>query len=146
MRLTKYTDYALRTLIYIGVNQDRTCTIPEIAQSYDISRNHLMKIVHQMGKAGFIETVRGRGGGIRLGRAPALITVGEIVRVTEEDLNVVECFDPAKNQCQISTACVLSSSIGNALAAFLEVLDKVTLDDVIRPEKELAILLGLTSA
>ena len=102
-----------------------------------------MKIVHQLGKEGLIDTVRGRGGGLRLGRPPALMTVGEIVRITEDDLNIVECFDPARNQCQITSACVLSSAIGGALAAFMQVLDGVTLADLIKPEKELAKLLGL---
>ncbi len=143
MHLTRYTDYALRTLIYLGINEGRTCTIAEIAERYRISNNHLMKIVHQLGKEGLIDTVRGRGGGLRLGRSPALMTVGEIVRITEDDLNIVECFDPARNQCQITSACVMSSAIGEALAAFMQVLDGVTLADVIKPEKELAKLLGL---
>ncbi|MDE0943583.1 MAG: Rrf2 family transcriptional regulator, partial [Alphaproteobacteria bacterium] len=80
MHLTRYTDYALRTLIYLGINESRTCTIAEIAQRYRISNNHLMKIVHQLGKEDLIHTVRGRGGGLRLGRPPALMTVGEVVR------------------------------------------------------------------
>ncbi|MBT4490483.1 MAG: Rrf2 family transcriptional regulator [Rhodospirillaceae bacterium] len=146
MHLTRYTDYALRTLIYLGINEDRTCTIPEIAKRYNISRNHLMKIVHQLGTAGILETVRGRGGGIRLGQLPADLTVGSVVRITEENLNIVECFDPTRNQCQISASCVLASSLYQALGAFMEVLDKVTLADLIKPEKKLALLLGLDRA
>ncbi len=146
MHITRYTDYALRVLIYLGINEDRTCTILEISERYKISKNHLMKIVHQLGQEGFIETVRGRGGGMRLGRAPEDMTVGEVVRVTEEDFNIVECFDPARNQCQITSACVLSSALGRALNAFLGVLDGVTIADIIKPEKELAMLLGLQPA
>jgi len=143
MRLTHHTDYALRTMIYVGINQGRLSTIPEIAKHYGISRNHLMKIVHELGKAGFLETVRGRGGGIRLGCNPTKVTVGEIVRITEIDLNIVECFDSTRNQCQITSACVLNSSIDDALTAFLAVLDEVSLADIIKPEKELMALLGL---
>jgi len=143
MHLSRYTDYALRTLIYLGINEGRTCTIPEIATRYKISRNHLMKIVHQLGREGVIETVRGRGGGLRLAPASKNMSVGEIVRITEEDLNLVECFDPTRNQCQITSACVLSSAVNTALAAFMKVLDGVSLADIIKPEKELAKLLGL---
>ena len=146
MPLTRYTDYALRTLIYLGINKGRSCTIPEIAERYQISKNHLMKIVHQLGREGLIDTVRGRGGGLKLARPPQTVSVGEVVRLTEEDLNVVECFDGTTNQCQISSACVLSSAIDNALAAFLDVLDGVTLADIIKPERELAKLLGLKRA
>jgi len=146
MHLTRYTDYAIRTLIFLGINEGRTCTIPEIADRYQISKNHLMKIVHQLGKEGIIDTVRGRGGGLRLKRAPKDLTVGEIVRLTEEDLNIVECFDPSRNQCQITSACVLSSAVDRALSAFMAVLDEVSLADVIKPEKELAKLLGLDTA
>ena len=143
MHITRYTDYALRVLIYLGISEDRTCTILEISERYKISKNHLMKIVHQLGQEGFIETVRGRGGGMRLGRAPEDMTVGEVVRVTEEDFNIVECFDPARNQCQITSACVLSSALDRALTAFLTVLDGVTIADLIKPEKELRKLLNL---
>ncbi len=146
MQLTRYTDYALRTLIYLGVNDGRNCTIPEIADRYHISRNHLMKIVHQLGKAGLIDTVRGRGGGMTLGRAPEELTVGEVVRLTEDNLNIAECFDPLTNQCQITAACVLSSALARSLAAFLAELDKVTLAEIIKPEKALATLLGLDGA
>ena len=146
MHLTRYTDYALRVLIYLGINEGRTCTIPEIAGRYKISKNHLMKIVHQLGKAGLIDTVRGRGGGLRLGRLPTSMTVGEVVRLTEEDLHIVECFDSTRNQCQITSACILSGAVDRALSAFMDVLDEVTLADIIKPEKELARLLGLETA
>jgi len=143
MHLTRYSDYALRTMIYLGINPDRTCTIPEISSRYDISQNHLMKIVHHLGKEGMIETVRGRGGGMRLACDPNTTTVGDIIRITEDDLNIVECFDAATNQCQISSACVLQSALSRALGAFMATLDDFTLAQIIAPERELAALLGL---
>jgi Rrf2 family transcriptional regulator, nitric oxide-sensitive transcriptional repressor len=147
MHLTRYTDYEFRTLMYIGINNNRNCTISEIAERYSISRNHLMKIVHQLGKEGMLKTIRGRDGGLRLGRDPGEVTVGEIVRVTEENFTLVECFDAAKNQCQITSACVLSSTVRDALAAFIEVLDSITLAEIIEPERgELVKLIGMEIA
>ena len=136
MHLTRFTDYALRILIYLGINNDRTCTILEIADRYKISKNHLVKIVHQLGKEGIITTTRGRDGGLKLANEPSDITIGEIVRNTEENFNLVECFDLSKNQCQLTSACVLSDVIHNALKAFLKVLDEITLADIIEPEKK----------
>ena len=92
MRLTRYTDYALRTLIYLGLNESRVSSIAEIARAYGISESHLTKVVHQLGRIGLVQTTRGRGGGLRLARPPAEIVVGAVVRQTEEDLALVECF------------------------------------------------------
>ena len=92
MHITRYTDFSLRVLIYLAVQGDRLSTIKEIAESYDISKNHLMKIVHQLNRKGYIETVRGKNGGMRLQMAPRDINIGILVRETEEDLNIVECF------------------------------------------------------
>ncbi len=142
MRLTSYTDYTLRTLMYLAVNGDRHATIAEIARTYRISEAHLMKIVHQLGIAGDIETMRGRNGGIRLGKPAASINIGTIVRRTEVDMELVECFDGA-GTCAVGEACVLRSALHEALAAFLAVLDRYTLADLTAPRGRLAALLGI---
>ncbi|MCR8913186.1 Rrf2 family transcriptional regulator [Marinobacter panjinensis] len=133
MHITRYTDYSLRVLIYLAVQGDELATIQEIADSYDISKNHLMKVVHQLNKKGYIETVRGKKGGMRLQMAPADINVGILVRETEQDLNIVECFS-SKNACRITPVCGLKTMLGEALTAFLETLDKYTLADVIQDQ------------
>lgn len=133
MHITRYTDYSLRVLIYLAVQGDELATIQEIADSYDISKNHLMKVVHQLNKKGYIETVRGKKGGMRLQMAPADINVGILVRETEQDLNIVECFS-SKSACRITPVCGLKSMLGEALTAFLETLDKYTLADVIQDQ------------
>lgn len=130
MRLTVYTDYSLRTLIYLGAkNEDELTTIQEISDAYNISKNHLMKVTHQLGQLGYIETIRGRGGGIRLAKLPKDITIGEVVRQTEEDFHLVECFDPASNMCKIAPACQLKGVLAEALQAYLAVLDRYTVED-----------------
>ena len=143
MRLTRYTDYSLRTLIYLGLNEPQKSSIAEIARAYGISESHLIKVVHQLGRSGFIRTSRGRGGGLRLGRPAAEITVGSVVRDTEEDLALVECF--AGESCAITAPCRLRRVLGEALAAFLGVLDHYTLADLIGESSgsEIAALLGL---
>lgn len=131
MHITRYTDYSLRVLIYLSMQGgDRPSTIQQIADSYEISRNHLMKVVHHLNKKGYIETVRGKHGGMRLHMPPDKINIGILVRETEQDLNVVECFS-SKNRCGITPVCGLRSMFGEALNAFLSVLDKYTLADVI---------------
>ncbi len=141
MRLTTYSDYAFRALIYLAVRGDEPCTIQEMADHYGISRNHLMKVVQQLGQLGYVETTRGRGGGIRLGRAPSAINLGEVVRHTEDDMTIVECFDPANDRCAISRACRLRGVLGEALAAWLAVLDRYTLADLVENERALVRLL-----
>ena len=131
MHITRYTDYSLRVLIYLAAEGDRLATIQEIADSYDISKNHLMKVVHQLNKKGSIETIRGKKGGMRLHMAPQDINIGILVRETEQDLSIVECFS-SKNACKITPVCGLKSMFGEALKAFLEVLDRYTLADVIQ--------------
>lgn len=138
MRLTTYTDYAFRTLIFLALRRDEGCTIQELADTYGISRNHLMKVVQQLGQLGYVETTRGRGGGIRLGRAPEDIRLGEVVRQTEDDMNLVECFNPEDDRCTISRACRLRGVFAEALAAWLAVLDKYTLADLVSNEPALA--------
>ncbi|MCA0912346.1 MULTISPECIES: RrF2 family transcriptional regulator [Marinobacter] len=131
MHITRYTDYSLRVLIYLAAEGDRLATIQEIADSYDISKNHLMKVVHQLNKKGYIETIRGKKGGMRLHMAPQDINIGILVRETEQDFSIVECFS-SKNACKITPVCGLKTMFGEALKAFLEVLDRYTLADVIQ--------------
>lgn len=131
MHITRYTDYSLRVLIYLAAEGDRLATIQEISDSYDISKNHLMKVVHQLNKKGYIETIRGKKGGIRLHMAPQDINIGILVRETEQDLGIVECFS-SRNACRITPVCGLKSMFGEALAAFLGVLDQYTLADVVQ--------------
>lgn len=142
MHLTTYTDYSLRVLIRLALTPARLSTIAEIADAYAISEHHLMKVVHELGLAGYIETIRGRGGGLRLARNPAEITVGEVVRRMEPDLNLVACFR-ADQTCTISAACTLTAVLGEALGAFLEVLDRYTLADLVEQPRRLSRLLKI---
>jgi Rrf2 family nitric oxide-sensitive transcriptional repressor len=130
MRLTAYTDYSLRVLIYLALNPDRRPTIAEIAERYGVSRTHLMKVVHQLGLKGYIETVRGKSGGLRLARPTEDITVGEVVRGMEPDMALVACFTEAAPACVIAPACRLKGKLNQARAAFLQVLDDCTLAEV----------------
>lgn len=142
MQLTRYTDYSLRVLIYLAVHQEELATIEEISHAYGISKAHLMKVVHQLGRAGYLETVRGRGGGIRLARPPEKIRVGEVVRNTEESMALVECFDPQTSHCRIEPACELRAALKKAIEAFLGTLDGYTVADLVaRRRKQLARLL-----
>lgn len=136
MRLTSYTDYTLRTLMYLGVNRDRLVTIQDIADLHAISKNHLMKVVYQLGLTGIVETVRGRNGGLRLKREPADINIGALVRVTESDFFMAECFDRTNNQCSLSANCKLKSTLGEATQAYLSVLDKVTLASLLTTDAQ----------
>ncbi|MDQ1811815.1 RrF2 family transcriptional regulator [Massilia scottii] len=131
MRLTAYTDYTLRTLIYLGMHRDRLATIQDIADVHGISKNHLMKVVYQLGLSGMVETVRGRNGGLRLKLEPEQINIGAVVRHSETDFYMAECFDPASNACTLAPACALKGVLGAATAAYLRVLDGVTLADLI---------------
>lgn len=131
MQLTLYTDYSLRVLLYLGLNPRRMATITDIAQSYCISRNHLVKVVHNLATQGFILTTRGRGGGITLARPPAEINIGDVVRHTEVSFHLVECFDRDHNTCPIAAACFLKSALYEAQGAFMQVLDRYTLADVL---------------
>ena len=141
MRHTSYSDYALRMLMYLAVHPDRLCTIDEIARAYAISRNHLMKLAFELGRAGYIRTVRGRSGGLALGRPAESIVVGDVIRHTEEDFALVECFRPERNECAITPGCRLRSVFANALAAYLSVLDGYTLADLTNRPERLTMLL-----
>jgi Rrf2 family nitric oxide-sensitive transcriptional repressor len=132
MRLTVYTDYTLRALMYLAANADRVVTIGEIARIYDISEAHLTKVVHQLGLAGEVETTRGRRGGLRLRKLPEDVNLGGVVRRTEADMELVPCFrEPGA--CVIGKACVLEHALHEALHACLAVLDRYTLADLIAP-------------
>ncbi len=143
MRLTMYTDYALRLLMYLAVKPDALATIQEVAEAYGISRNHLMKIAQELGRGGFVETVRGRGGGLRLRTDPASIVIGDVVRATEDDFRLVECFDPTRNRCVITGPCRLRGALAEALDAYLAVLDRFTLADLVVARTPLQDILGL---
>jgi Rrf2 family nitric oxide-sensitive transcriptional repressor len=139
MRLTRFTDYILRVLIYLGAHRDdgRLVTIRDIATAYGISENHLMKVVHHLAKQGYVQTTRGKGGGMRLALEPEQINLGAVVRGSEEDLAVVECFEEGNPKCPIVPACTLRGVLGRALRAFFEVLDDKTLADLLQPKAEL---------
>jgi Rrf2 family nitric oxide-sensitive transcriptional repressor len=131
MRLTVYSDYSLRVLMYLALHPDRRPTIAELANAYGISKNHLMKVVYELGVAGYVETIRGKSGGVRLARAASDIRVGEVVRHTEPDLALVPCFEPVNASCVISPACKLRRALHEARAAFLAVLDGYSLADLV---------------
>ncbi len=144
MRLTTYTDYALRVLMHTGLHEGKLVRIAEIASSFNISRNHLTKVVHQLGARGYLETVQGRHGGIRLARAPAAISVGAVVRDFEEGFALVQCFQAGDPRpCRIESACVLRSALERSLEAFLEHLDAISLADLLKPRRKLQRLLVL---
>ena len=143
MRLTVYTDYALRLLMYLAVKDDGLATIAEVAESYDISRNHLMKVAHQLGVAGYVTTVRGRSGGLRLARPASDIILGDVVRHSEQDMALVPCMSPADAACAIRPSCLLKRALGRATAAFMDVLDGYSLGDLVKPRHALRNLLEI---
>jgi Rrf2 family transcriptional regulator, nitric oxide-sensitive transcriptional repressor len=142
MRLTSFSDYTLRTLIYLALRPDTLCTIDQIAEAYGISVNHLAKVVHQLALAGEIQTVRGQRGGLQLARSPTDINLGNVLRRSEPDLDIVPCF-ASSAACRIEPSCVLQGALRKALDAFLAVMDGMTLADLIRPKQQLSSLLGL---
>lgn len=142
MRLTVYTDFSLRVLMFLALKDDGLATISEIAKAYGISKTHLMKVTHQLGVAGYVETLRGKGGGMRLARRPLDIVIGEVVRRTEPDMALATCFAPDDAYCAISPSCVLRSALSKARDAFLSALDEYTLADLTRPRAPLRRLLA----
>lgn len=130
MKLTSFTDYSLRVLMYVAINEDRLVSIKEVSEVFGISRNHLMKIVHELGKGGYLQTVRGKNGGFRLGRPADKINLGDLVRYTEDELAIVECFGEGNKNCKIVECCILSRVLHMAMAAFFKVLDDHTLGDI----------------
>lgn len=133
MRLAEYTDYTLRVLMYCAAHPERLVTIAELAERHRVSKNHLMKIVNDLARQGVLETVRGRGGGLRLLRAPSDIRVGDVVRASETDFRLVECFDRHTNACTLTPACRLKRVFHAALQAYFKELDAVTLADIAGP-------------
>lgn len=134
MHLTLHTDYALRLLMLLALEPDRLHTIAAVARRYRISRNHLMKVAQTLAQAGFVDSVRGRGGGLRLARPATAINLGAVVRATEENFTLVECFDPTRNRCVVTPACGLKGLLGDAVQAFLAVLDRHTLATLARDD------------
>lgn len=144
MRLTAYTDYSLRVLMYLGLKDDRLATIGEVSETYGISSNHLMKIIHNLGKLGYIKTVRGRGGGMKLAGKPQEINLGQFVRQVEPDFAIVECFEPRRrHDCVITPACRLQVVLDKAVQSFLDVLDQYTLADLLQDTTRLRSLLQI---
>ena len=143
MQLTFYSDYSLRILMYLALKGDALVRVSEIAEQFDISRNHLLKVVRNLARGGFIKSYRGKRGGIELGRGPEEINIGEVFRYTEGPLRPVECFDPAKNRCVISGACGLAPVLQEACDSFLATLDRYTLADLVAKRRRLTRLLGL---
>jgi Rrf2 family transcriptional regulator, nitric oxide-sensitive transcriptional repressor len=141
MKLTTFSDYTLRVLMFLALNRDRLATIPEIAAAYDISENHLMKVVHQLARSGVIESVRGKGGGIRLAREPEAIRLGQIVRASEGSAPIVECLSEDVGNCRIAPACRLSGILVRAFDALYAALDEYTLADLVRTPRKLEALL-----
>jgi Rrf2 family nitric oxide-sensitive transcriptional repressor len=137
MRLARMTDYAIRMLMYVAQHPDRLCTIAEVAEVYEISQNHLMKITNQLALGGWLETVRGKGGGIRLAKPASQILLGDVVRTMEPDFFIVECFATG-HSCMLHGSCKLTSVVDGALRSFLEYLDEHTLADVLPARTERA--------
>jgi Rrf2 family nitric oxide-sensitive transcriptional repressor len=130
MTLTLFSDYSLRILMFAALRNERRFSVNEVATAYGLSRNHVAKVVHFLAQRGYLESRRGRGGGLCIGRAPKEIQVGQLVRLTESG-PLVECFDPATNSCPLSEACVLKQALGRAWAAFFHCLDGYTLADLV---------------
>jgi Rrf2 family nitric oxide-sensitive transcriptional repressor len=141
MKLTRFTDYSLRVLMYLGLQSDERVTIKEIAESYKISRNHLMKVVSMLTRMGYLDARRGPGGGISLARAPKDINIADVVMDMEDDLNLVECFCEG-GMCVISPVCDLRHAFDQALTAYLNTLRKYTLADLLVPKLKLSQILG----
>jgi Rrf2 family transcriptional regulator, nitric oxide-sensitive transcriptional repressor len=143
VQLTQYTDFALRTLIALGINPGEKLTVTDISKAYGISRFHLVKVVAQLAELGFIVTLRGKGGGMRLVKAPQEIRIGQVVRLMEAELGVVECLKAEGGSCVIAPACRLKTLLRGATQQFLTSLDEHTLEDVLRQRAPVARLLGI---
>ncbi|MBI1390805.1 MAG: Rrf2 family transcriptional regulator [bacterium] len=137
MNLTRFTDYSLRVFLYLALRSDQRVSIEDITRFYGISKDHLIKVVNKLGRLGYIKTTRGRNGGIELAKHPSEITIGEVVRKTESNFHIVECFDPQTNHCSVTGVCHLKFILAEALEAFLKVLDNHTLESMII-DKEMA--------
>jgi Rrf2 family nitric oxide-sensitive transcriptional repressor len=143
VRLTQFSNFAIRVLMYAALKGARPSAVPEMARAYGVSYDHLKKAAAELCRLGYLETVRGRAGGFRLAQPPDAIRIGAVVRRTEREVVLVECFDPATNSCPLIRACQLRVALQEALAAFFAVLDRYTLADLVRDPAQLAPLLGL---
>ncbi len=146
VRLTQFSNFAIRVLMYVGLNGPGPSAVPEIAKAYGVSYDHLKKAAAELSRLGYLSTVRGRAGGYRLAVPPEQIRIGEVIRQTEGDMILVECFDAASNRCPLAPVCQLRCILDEALAAFVAVLDRYTLADLIRRPERLTPLLGLGQA
>jgi Rrf2 family nitric oxide-sensitive transcriptional repressor len=144
MKLTRFTDYSLRVLIYLGLRDDGRVTIREISDAYGISRNHLMKVVSLLTRMGYLDARRGPGGGIALARLPREIVIADVIRDMEEDLHLVECFCE-DGSCTIKPICQLKKALNQALTAYLSTLERYTLLDLLKPKARLKEVLGMTA-
>jgi Rrf2 family nitric oxide-sensitive transcriptional repressor len=138
MRLTKFSDYALRVLMYAAARNERLITIDETSKVYGISRAHLMKVVNQLTRAGYLTAVRGRSGGLTLAKRPNTIKLGDVVRLTEPDFALTECFE-TQNECVVTARCRLRGALREALGAFIRTLDRYTLADLILNPRDFGI-------
>jgi Rrf2 family transcriptional regulator, nitric oxide-sensitive transcriptional repressor len=145
MKLTAFTDYSLRVLIYLAAQPAERATIAQIAAAFRVSEHHLVKVVHFLGKQGWLANVRGKGGGLELGEAPDKIVIGQVVRATEGDAVVAECFGETSD-CQIAPNCRLRGVLHEAVNAFHAVLDRYTLQDLVNNRQQLARMLFLDNA
>lgn len=144
MRLSLQSDFALRLLMQLAVNPERLCTISDVANTFRISRNHLVKVAHLLVREGFVESVRGRSGGLRLSQPPSTVTVAEVLRITENELAVLDCLQECDaKSCPIDACCLLKGALAKATAAFLEVLDGYTIEDTVKGNRDLTNLLAL---
>lgn len=141
MQLTQFTDYSLRTLIYIALKKDVICTISDIADGYNISKNHLMKVVQRLGQLGILKTIRGKKGGLQLNTPPELINLGNLVQQLEPNFFIAECFDMANGQCVISPVCKLKGVLYEAKNNFIQTLEQYTLKDILDNSDELSQIL-----
>lgn len=146
MRLTRFTDNALRCLIYLGLTETDPTPAAHIAQTMGMSEDHLVKVVQRLAHLGYVRTLRGRGGGIRLAMQPEAINIGQVVRATEDNLCIATCFDKSDHACPIASACMLAGSLDDALRAFLAELDKRTLADLLAPRQQLSALVETSAA
>jgi Rrf2 family nitric oxide-sensitive transcriptional repressor len=146
MELSRFSDYSLRVLIYAAARDGEKVTLSELAQAYRISHHHLVKIVHFLGRLGFLHNRRGRSGGILLGRKAADIRVGDVIRKTETHFNLAECFDAASDRCRISPTCRLKGVFQEATQAFLDVLDHYTIEDLVESRSSILRLLSLNGS
>lgn len=145
MQLTRYTDYSLRTLIYLAARPNELTTVADISTVYSVSHNHLMKVVHHLVQAGYVASRRGKNGGLSLARAARDITVAEVVRSMEPSLNIVECFAESHDPCILEGGCRLRSVLADARSAFLVELKKVTIDDLLTQGTQKQLLAVSTS-